>query len=135
MSFAVCRRRSFPRFYHYLYQRRKILFLGDSIYANIYSNKRNYTTQSTIQFLDTIDQFDAEIYVFSHWKPTSKDEYQNEAILLRTVATLTDQYKGRFKDIKKSYQLKLNREINDNCGHFIKLETMPFLLYNGSFSK
>ncbi|USK67591.1 MBL fold metallo-hydrolase [Peribacillus frigoritolerans] len=34
----------------------KILFLGDSIYANIYSNKKNYTTQSTIQLLDTIDQ-------------------------------------------------------------------------------
>ncbi|MFJ7509274.1 MBL fold metallo-hydrolase [Peribacillus simplex] len=102
----------------------KILFLGDSIYVNIYSNKRNYTTQSTIQLLDTIDQFDAEIYVLSHWKPISNDEYQKEAILLRTVATLTDQYKGRFKDIKKSYQLKLNRELNEEeletIGKFVK---------------
>ncbi|MBT2668835.1 MBL fold metallo-hydrolase [Bacillus sp. ISL-4] len=102
----------------------KILFLGDSIYADIYSNKRNYTTQRTIQLLDTIDQFDAEIYVLSHWKPISKDEYQQEAMLLRTVATLTDQYEGRFEDIKKSYQLQLNRELNEEeletIGYFVK---------------
>lgn len=102
----------------------KILFLGDSIYPDIYSKNRNYTTKRTIQLLDTIDQFDAEIYVLSHWKPISKDEYQQEAMLLRTVATLTDQHEGRFEDIKKAYQLHINRELNEEeietIGYFVK---------------
>ncbi|KKI90787.1 Zn-dependent hydrolase [Bacillus sp. SA1-12] len=101
----------------------KILFLGDSIYADIYSNKRNYTTKHTIQLLDLIDQFDAEIYVLSHWKPISKDEYQQEAILLRTVAALTEQLDGSIEDIKEAYQLHINRDLNEE-----ELETIEYFV-------
>lgn len=101
----------------------KILFLGDSIYPDIFSSKRNYTTFRTMQLLDAIDQFEADTYILSHWKHISKDDYQKEATLLRNIASLTEQFEGNFVDIKNAYQLKANRELNED-----ELETIEYFV-------
>lgn len=101
----------------------KILFLGDAIYANLYSSKRNHTVKRTLQLLDKIDQFEAEIYILSHWKPVSKQEYQQEAKLLREIARLTEQYAGQYEDVVKAYQAQIMREINED-----ELETIEYFI-------
>ncbi len=100
-----------------------ILFLGDAIYPDIYSEKRNYTVQTTLQLLDTIEQFDADTYILSHWKPASKEEYQQEATLLRTIANLTVEYDGDYNNMKEAYQKKVNRELNED-----ELETIEYFV-------
>ncbi|WP_102275169.1 MBL fold metallo-hydrolase [Cytobacillus massiliigabonensis] len=92
----------------------KILFLGDAIYANLYSSKRNHTVKRTLQLLDNIDQFDAEIYILSHWKPVSQEEYQQEANLLRRVARLTERFAGKNEEIVKAYQAIVKRDLNED---------------------
>lgn len=101
----------------------KILFLADAIYANLYSSKNNLTVKGTLQLLDKLDQFDAETYVLSHWKPVSKDEYQQEAKMLRNFANLTEQFEGRFDDIKAAYQTIVNRDLNED-----ELETLGYFV-------
>ncbi|WP_057762463.1 MBL fold metallo-hydrolase [Cytobacillus praedii] len=92
----------------------KILFLADAIYANLYSSKRNHTVKRTLQLLDEIDQFDADIYILSHWKPVSKQEYEQEANLLRNIAKLTEQFTGRYEAIVKAYKEQVERELNED---------------------
>ncbi|MGN7400953.1 MBL fold metallo-hydrolase [Cytobacillus praedii] len=101
----------------------KILFLADAIYANLYSSKRNHTVKRTLQLLDEIDQFDAEIYILSHWKPVSKQEYQQEANLLRNIAKLTEQFTGRYEAIVKAYKNQVERELNED-----ELETIEYFI-------
>ncbi len=101
----------------------KILFLADAIYANLYSSKNNLTVKGTLQLLDKLDQFDAETYVLSHWKPVSKHEYQQEANMLRNFANLTEQFEGRFDDIKAAYQTIVNRDLNED-----ELETLGYFV-------
>lgn len=72
----------------------KILFLGDSIYPDIFSPKRNYTVQGTLELLDKLETFDAETYILSHWKPLSKEEFDQEVRMLRTIARYTDNFEG-----------------------------------------
>ncbi|MED3553135.1 MBL fold metallo-hydrolase [Cytobacillus praedii] len=101
----------------------KILFLADAIYANLYSSKRNHTVKRTLQLLDEIDQFDADIYILSHWKPVSKQEYQQEANLLRNIAKLTEQFTGRYEAIVKAYKEQVERELNED-----ELETIEYFI-------
>ncbi|WNS73707.1 MBL fold metallo-hydrolase [Bacillus sp. DTU_2020_1000418_1_SI_GHA_SEK_038] len=101
----------------------KILFLADAIYANLYASKRNMTVKRTLQLLDKIAQFDAETYILSHWKPVSKHEYQQEAKLLRNLAHLTEQYEGRYDEIKIAYQSIVNRDLNED-----ELETLDYFV-------
>ncbi|KQL19849.1 MBL fold metallo-hydrolase [Cytobacillus solani] len=101
----------------------KILFLADAIYANLYSSKRNHTVKSTLQLLDMIDQFDAETYILSHWKPVSKQEYQQEANLLRGIARLTEQFAGRKEEIVSAYQAHIKRDLNED-----ELETIEYFI-------
>lgn len=101
----------------------KILFLGDSIYANIYSSKRNHTVKRTLELLDMIDLYDAETYILSHWRPVSKLEYQQEAALLRDIARLTEQFTGRYEAIVKAYKAQVERELNED-----ELETIEYFI-------
>lgn len=101
----------------------KILFLADAIYANLYSSKRNHTVKRTLQLLDEVDQFDADIYILSHWKPVSKQEYQQEANLLRNIAKLTEQFTGRYEAIVKAYKEQVERELNED-----ELETIEYFI-------
>jgi glyoxylase-like metal-dependent hydrolase (beta-lactamase superfamily II) len=91
----------------------RILFLADCIYPCIYASKRNYTVRNTLKMLDILDAFDAETYILSHWKPITREEYLEEADLLRTLATLTEKHKGNEEAIREAYK-EVGRDINED---------------------
>ncbi|MGG1400692.1 MBL fold metallo-hydrolase [Bacillus salipaludis] len=92
----------------------KILFLGDCIYPDIFSEKENYTIKKTLQLLDRLETFDADIYVLSHWKPISKEEFNQEVTMLRTIARLTDTYSGDQQKIQVEYEKYVKRELTED---------------------
>lgn len=101
----------------------KILFLADCIYANMYAPRNNYTVSNTVKLLDVIDTFDTETYILSHWKPVSKSEYSQEAKTLRSVAKLTEKFKGKNEAITEAYRESVGRELNED-----EIETIQFFV-------
>ncbi len=89
----------------------KILFLGDSLYPDIFSAKNNYTVRGTIALLDRLESFDAETYILSHWKPISRAEFVKEAATLRTIAKYTVDFNGDKGCILEEYRKKAGREL------------------------
>jgi glyoxylase-like metal-dependent hydrolase (beta-lactamase superfamily II) len=92
----------------------KILFLNDSIYCDLYAEKRSYYVNETLQLLDKLEAFDAETYILSHWKAISKDEFNQEASMLRTIAHLTDTFQGDREKILTEYQQSVERELTED---------------------
>ncbi|GHH99889.1 MBL fold metallo-hydrolase [Neobacillus kokaensis] len=92
----------------------KILFLGDCIYPDIFSEKENYTINETLQLLDRLEAFDADTYILSHWKPISKEEFNQEVTMLRTIAKYTETYKGNKQKIIDEYEKYENRNLTDD---------------------
>ncbi|MBO9600779.1 MAG: MBL fold metallo-hydrolase [Cohnella sp.] len=101
----------------------KILFLGDCIYADIYNGPRKLTAERTLRLLDVLAEFDAETYILSHWKPVSREEYDQEAALLANIAKLTVRFNGSFERIKQGYEEKLGRSVNEE-----ELEVMTYFV-------
>lgn len=99
----------------------KILFLADSIYPDIFSPKRNYTVNRTLALLEVLETFDAETYILSHWKPISKEEYNSESKMLRTIAELTGRLNGEQSKIIEEYKNSCRRELTED-----ELETISF---------
>ncbi|MDN3015482.1 MBL fold metallo-hydrolase [Paenibacillus sp. BSR1-1] len=89
----------------------KILFLGDCLYPDIFSPKRNYTVQGTLELLEKLEAFEAETYVLSHWKPISKEEFDQEVQMLRTIASYTEDFKGVKQRISEAYRNQVGREL------------------------
>jgi len=92
----------------------KILFLGDCLYPNIYSAKTNYTVEKTLKLLKDLEEFDAETYVLSHWKPISKSEFEKEVDVLKTIAQYTEIFNGDQTKMKEAYQKQVGRELNED---------------------
>ena len=61
----------------------KILFLGDCIYADIFSSKWNYTTKRTFALIDELEKFDAETYILSHGEAINREEFLQEIRMLK----------------------------------------------------
>jgi glyoxylase-like metal-dependent hydrolase (beta-lactamase superfamily II) len=101
----------------------KILFLADCMYANMYAPKNNYTIDAALRLLDLVESFDAETYIFSHWKPATKEEFVNEAQLLRRVANLTKKCEGNLLAITEEYKALVDRELKED-----ELETIQFFV-------
>ncbi len=101
----------------------KILFLGDAIYANLYAEKWNFTPERVNKLLDSIERFDADTYILSHWKALTRAEYLEEAKILRKAAKLTDQLNGNKPKIKKAFKEYIKRELNEN-----ELETINYFV-------
>jgi len=101
----------------------KILFLGDSIYPDIFSKKRNYTIERTLALLDELEKFDADTYILSHWKPISKEEFRSEVQLLKRSAELCFQFNGDLKKITEEYKSETGRDLNED-----ELETIEFFV-------
>lgn len=91
----------------------KILFLGDCIYPDIFSKKENYTIKEILRLLDALETFDAETYIPSHQKPISKEEFNQEALKLRTIAKYTDIYRGDKQRIITEYEKFVKRELTE----------------------
>lgn len=92
----------------------KILFLGDCIYPDIFSEKENYTINETLQLLNKLEEFEADTYVLSHWKPIAKEEFHQEVTMLRTIAGFTDSFKGDKQKIIAQYEKSLDRELTED---------------------
>lgn len=95
-------------------QEEKILFLGDCIYPDIFSEKENYTINETLLLLDKLEAFDAETYILSHQRAISKEEFNQEAAMLRTIAKYTDTYSGNKQEIIDEYKKYVNRELTED---------------------
>ncbi|OIK16018.1 Zn-dependent hydrolase [Bacillus sp. MUM 116] len=92
----------------------KILFLGDCIYPDIFSEKENYTINRTMQLLDRLETFDADTYILSHWKPIAKEEFNQEVTMLRTIAKYTNIFSGDQRKIILEYQKFVKRELTED---------------------
>ncbi|OCA82228.1 Zn-dependent hydrolase [Bacillus sp. FJAT-27225] len=92
----------------------KILFLADCIYPNMYSEKQNYTIKETLRLLDVLESFDADTYIPSHQKPISKEEFNQEADKLRTIAKYTDSCGGDKQKIIEEYEKHVKRELTED---------------------
>lgn len=91
----------------------KILFLADSIYPDIFSGKDNYTVDGTRDLLNKIEIFDADTYILSHSGIISKEEFNDEAILLRSIADLTERHGGNPELMIEEYRKKISRDLTE----------------------
>ncbi|WP_217592052.1 MBL fold metallo-hydrolase [Cohnella sp. GbtcB17] len=105
----------------------KILFLGDCIYADIYAKNRNYKIDETLQLLDRLEAFDAETYVLSHGLPISKEQFDQEASMLRTIAVLTARLQGNVHDVTEAYIQSVERELTEDEMQVIDEFAMGYL--------
>ncbi|CUB11370.1 Hydroxyacylglutathione hydrolase [Bacillus cereus] len=101
----------------------KILFLGDCIYADIFSSKWNYTTKRTFALIDELEKFDAETYILSHGEAINREEFLQEIRMLKTIGTYTEIYQGDEGMIKEAYKRDIDRELNED-----ELETITFFV-------
>lgn len=101
----------------------KILFLADCIYAKMYAPKVHYTVQETLRLLDVLESFAAETYILSHQGPISKEEFNKEVAMLRTIAKLTDLCEGNEQKITKEYEHQVNRELTED-----EIETITYFV-------
>ncbi|WP_088352002.1 MBL fold metallo-hydrolase [Bacillus cereus] len=101
----------------------KILFVGDCIYADIFSSKWNYTTKRTFKLIDELEKFDAETYILSHGEAINREEFLQEIRMLKTVGTYTEAHKGDKEKIKAAYKQELDRELNED-----ELETITYFV-------
>ncbi|SEN50028.1 Glyoxylase, beta-lactamase superfamily II [Mesobacillus persicus] len=102
----------------------KILFLGDSIYANIFASKTNYTVGKIRRLLDTLETFnEAETYVLSHSGTLTREEFNAEAALFRAIANYTEEYRGDASKIKQAYEKQIGRTLNED-----ELETVEYFV-------
>ncbi|MBR2567100.1 MAG: MBL fold metallo-hydrolase [Paenibacillus sp.] len=92
----------------------KILFLGDCIYPDIFSENDNYTIKETLRLLDELELFDADTYIPSHQKPISKEEFKQEVTKLRTVAKYTEIFNGDQQKIIEAYEKHVERELRED---------------------
>lgn len=101
----------------------KILFLGDCIYADIFSSKWNYTTKRMVTLIDELEKFNAETYILSHGEAIDREGFLKEIQLLKTVGTYTEAHKGDEEKIKAAYKQELDRELNED-----ELETITYFV-------
>jgi glyoxylase-like metal-dependent hydrolase (beta-lactamase superfamily II) len=101
----------------------KILFLADSIYPDIFSSKDNYTVDGTRDLLRKIERYDADTYILSHSGIISKEEFQVQANLLRSIADLTEKHHGNSELMIEDFRKKVNRDHTEE-----ELETIKFFV-------
>ncbi|MEH7224135.1 MBL fold metallo-hydrolase [Bacillus sp. JJ1566] len=92
----------------------KILFLGDCIYPNMYSEKENYTIKETLRLLDELERFDADTYIPSHQRPISKEEFNQEVAKIRVVAKYTEICGGDKQKMVEEYKKHVKRELTED---------------------
>ncbi|NKE04225.1 MBL fold metallo-hydrolase [Mesobacillus selenatarsenatis] len=101
----------------------KILFLADSFYPDIFSGKDNYTVDGIRELLNKLEVFDADFYILSHTGILSKQQFDEEVKLLRSIADLTEKYEGVSKVIIDEYRNMAGRDLSED-----ELETVQFFV-------
>ncbi|MEN8702321.1 MBL fold metallo-hydrolase [Bacillus infantis] len=91
----------------------RMVFLADVTAPKMYAPTWRYTAQATLDMLEKIEIFDADTYIISHWKPITREEYQTEADLLRTLAHLAEAYGGDQEKMEKGLEAAYGRELTN----------------------
>ncbi|MFZ0076309.1 MAG: MBL fold metallo-hydrolase [Exiguobacterium undae] len=89
----------------------RVLFLGDAMYADIFSAKWNYTVEQTTRLLDVIAEYDADYYVWSHGEAMPKDEFEQEVHVLRHIIEVTKQAEGHVSEMRRLYRELVRRDL------------------------
>jgi len=108
----------------------KILFLGDSIYCNMYAPKWNYTVEKTQALVEQLMKFEADTYILSHSGVISRDEFEQEMAVFREIGDLTEQFEGDEGKVKQEYESRLGRELNEGELETIQYFVNGWSLYN-----
>ncbi|WP_225315563.1 hypothetical protein [Bacillus safensis] len=101
----------------------KILFFGDCIYPKIYAEKVHYTVKEILRLLDELEAFDADMYIPSHQRPWTKEQFCQERDKLRMIAKFTGLCGGDHQRIVSEYQAHVNRELKED-----ELETIDYFV-------
>ena len=89
----------------------RVLFLGDAMYADIFSAEWNYTVNQTTRLLDTIGEYEADYYVWSHGEAMAKEAFEQEVYVLRQIIEVTKQATGHLSEMQRLYGGLVGREL------------------------
>lgn len=92
----------------------RVVFLGDAMYADIFSSKWNYTVERTKRLLAAIDRLEADYYVWSHGEAMPKSEFEEEVNILRRAIRVTEATGGRLKDMRILYAEETGRSLKED---------------------
>ncbi|PRO65508.1 MBL fold metallo-hydrolase [Alkalicoccus urumqiensis] len=91
----------------------KTLFLGDALAPDMYAPSWRFTPEKTISMLDKMEAFDAETYVISHWKPVTKEVFQEEADLLRFTAEQMIEHHGDEAEVRRRMENEFGTPLSE----------------------
>lgn len=91
----------------------RVLFLGDALYADIYSPTWRMTPEETLRLLNVLESFDAQQIVWSHGEMVSREAFAEDCLALRQIATISCDFPGNINGITQSYASLVNREVNE----------------------
>ncbi|WML47197.1 MBL fold metallo-hydrolase [Neobacillus sp. PS3-34] len=102
----------------------KVLFLGDALSPSVYGGPRTYTSANFLEVLLVMYQYNAEIYVESHGKPTKREAFLEEISPWEQLARLIDHYGNNrehiVEDLKEYFKMdELSRDLDESIGYFI----------------
>jgi len=92
----------------------RVVFLGDAMYADIFSPKWNYTVERTTRLLATLDRLEVDHYVWSHGEAMPKSEFEEEVQMLRRAIRVTEATAGKLKDMRTLYAEETGRSLTED---------------------
>lgn len=101
----------------------KVIFLGDCLYQDVYSKKMKYTTQNTLDMLQKLEQYHADIYVLSHEMPLSRSQYLKFVDLLKELCALSQESLSDKKTTLDVLAANLKRDLDEE-----DMETIQYFL-------
>ena len=87
----------------------RVLFLGDAMYADIFSAKWNYTVERMTLLLDAIAEYDAAYYVWSHGEAMPREVFEQEVAMLRQAMDVTERAGGKISEMCRLYKETVDR--------------------------
>ena len=87
----------------------RVLFLGDAMYADIFSAKWNYTIERMTLLLDAIAEYDAAYYVWSHGEAMPREVFEQEVAMLRQAMDVTERAGGKISEMRRLYKETVDR--------------------------
>ncbi|SDN72893.1 MBL fold metallo-hydrolase [Alkalicoccus daliensis] len=82
----------------------KTLFLADVLAPDLYASEWKFTPEETIKMLDRIEDYKAETYIVSHWKPITRNEYLQETDFLRRTAEAMLEFQGEETAVRRALE-------------------------------
>lgn len=90
----------------------KVLFLGDCLYPSIYTQQPLYKIDHVKHLIESIEMFDADIYVLSHESPLTKEHFMGYINLLKLMCDLTEKHQTNHLNLVNELSTQLNRKLS-----------------------